>query len=229
MAPAPDPCRVPGLRERKKALTRQAISDVATRLFLERGFEAVTMAEVADAAGVSVKTIFNYFGSKEDLFLDRDVELRRAIVGAITDRPPGTTMTGALAELLTEHRIPDGRGWQGLHDPRTYAMFRRFLEVWHESPSLRARHLVWNERLQEDLREALAAETGMPADAEPVRAMAAMLAAAVALRHATLAEWVLAGRPPRDVERGVRAVAREAMDRVARAFPDLDLRRRDAA
>ncbi len=60
-----------GLRERKKRQTRQHISDVATGLFLERGFDAVTIAEVAEAADVSVNTVYNYFPAKEDLFLDR--------------------------------------------------------------------------------------------------------------------------------------------------------------
>ncbi len=69
------------------------------------------------------------------------------------------------------------------------------------------------------------AEAGRPPEDEAVRAMAAMLAAAVQLRHATLAEWVLADRAPADVERGVRAVAEEAIARVARAFPDLDVPR----
>ena len=60
-----------GLRERKKRQTRQHLSDVATGLFLERGFEAVTVAEIAEAADVSVNTVYNYFPAKEDLFLDR--------------------------------------------------------------------------------------------------------------------------------------------------------------
>ncbi len=59
-----------GRRERKKQQTRQAISDVATRLFLERGFDAVTVAEVAKAADVAVQTVFNHFPTKEDLFFD---------------------------------------------------------------------------------------------------------------------------------------------------------------
>ena len=223
-------CPAPaGLRERKKAATRQAISDAATRLFMERGFDAVTMAEVAEAAEVSVKTIFNYFGSKEDLFLDRDAELRAALVGAITDRAPGVTITEGLGALLTEHRLPDGRGWTALHDPDALAGFRRFLEVWHASPALQHRVLVWGQQVQRDLEAAIAAETGRSADDEPVRTMAAMLAAAVQLRHATLSEWVLAGHPPADIERSVRAVATEAIGRVARAFPDLDLQRADVA
>src|SRR3954469_20590571 len=60
-----------GLRERKKRQTRQYISDVATGLFIERGFDAVTIAEIAEAADVSVNTVYNYFPTKEDLFLDR--------------------------------------------------------------------------------------------------------------------------------------------------------------
>src|SRR5512145_2255383 len=85
-----------GLRERKKAQTRRAISDAATRLFMEHGFDEVTLAEVGEAAGVSIKTIFNYFGSKEELFFDREGELRDAIVGAVAGRAPGRTITEAL-------------------------------------------------------------------------------------------------------------------------------------
>src|SRR4051794_37232709 len=60
-----------GLRAFKKARTRLAISDVATRLFVEHGFEHVTVAQIAEAAEVSTKTVFNYFTSKEELFFDR--------------------------------------------------------------------------------------------------------------------------------------------------------------
>src|SRR6202045_3982528 len=60
-----------GLRERKKRLMRQQLSDTATRMFLERGFDAVRVAEIAAACGVSEKTVFNYFPTKESLILDR--------------------------------------------------------------------------------------------------------------------------------------------------------------
>src|ERR1700691_3834796 len=60
-----------GLRARKKRLMRQQLSDTATRMFVERGFDAVRVAEVAEACGVSEKTVFNYFPTKESLVLDR--------------------------------------------------------------------------------------------------------------------------------------------------------------
>jgi AcrR family transcriptional regulator len=74
---------VTGLRERKKLETRQLISETAVRLFNERGFEAVTVDEIAEAANVSKKTVFNYFPTKEDLVFDRlgkrHDEMRRAV------------------------------------------------------------------------------------------------------------------------------------------------------
>lgn len=81
-----------GLRERKKRQTRQYISDVATGLFLERGFEAVTVAEIAEAANVSVNTVYNYFPAKEDLFFDRSAgvadRLARWVRGRDVGSPP---------------------------------------------------------------------------------------------------------------------------------------------
>ena len=67
-----------GLRERKKRETRARIADTALRLFKERGFDQTTVADVAAAADVSVKTVFNYFPAKEDLFFDRADEIGRA-------------------------------------------------------------------------------------------------------------------------------------------------------
>jgi len=223
MAASPPPAPpAAGLRARKKALTRQAISDIATRMFMERGFEAVTLAEIAEAADVSVKTIFNHFGSKEELFLDREAEIFAAITGSIADRPGGTSITEALGAQLADHRIPAGGGWDGLRDPDVYALFRRFLRTWHESPSLQARHRLSNERLADALRATLAREVGLPEDDNRVRVMAAMLLGVIGLRYETAAAAVLAEVPADEVERRVRAVVAEGMAGVARAFPDLD-------
>src|SRR3954469_12112079 len=81
-----------GLRERKKRATRDAIAAAARRLFAERGFDAVTVAEVAVAADVSEKTVFNHFATKEDLvFAGGDTRLAQ-LQAAIADRPAGTSV-----------------------------------------------------------------------------------------------------------------------------------------
>ena len=212
----------PGLRERKKALTRRAISDVATRLFMERGFDAVTIAEVADAAGVSIKTVFNYFGSKEELFLDREGEVRDAIVTAVAGRPDGVSVTGALAPILADRFVPGGEGWSELADPERYRALRRFLETWHASEGLRGRVLLSGERLGDELAAVVARSRGLAADDDDVRAFAAMLVAAMALRRRALTEGVLGGLPATEVEARTRAVTLSALAAAARAFPVLD-------
>src|SRR3954465_8056985 len=91
-----------GLRERKKRETRQRISDIATGLFLERGFEKVTVAEVARAADVSVNTVYNYFPAKEDLFLDRSKGVVDRMSRWVRGRGPGESAAVAVLRELRE-------------------------------------------------------------------------------------------------------------------------------
>jgi AcrR family transcriptional regulator len=81
-----------GLRERKKRQTRAAIAEAAMALFAEHGFDAVTVADVARAADVSEKTVFNYFPAKEDLVMVGGEERRAALIEAIRTRPDGTSI-----------------------------------------------------------------------------------------------------------------------------------------
>ncbi|WP_217912756.1 TetR/AcrR family transcriptional regulator [Miltoncostaea marina] len=212
----------PGLRERKKAQTRAAISDVATRLFIARGFDAVTVADIAEAAGVSAKTVFNYFGSKEELFLDRDAAMRELIAATVAERPPGTTPTAALGALLEANCIIDREGWAAVEDPAWREPFAAFLATWEATPALRARLLMGNELLAAALAAGLAAECAAPAGDPAVRAFAAMLVSAVHLRHRAICDGVLAGLPGAEIRRGALAVAGEVLARAAAAFPDLD-------
>lgn len=92
----------PGLRARKKQATRKRISDVATSLFAERGFDNVTVAEVAEAANVAKMTVFNYFPRKEELFLDRGGDAEQLIGAALRDRPPGRSVVATLHQLLLD-------------------------------------------------------------------------------------------------------------------------------
>jgi AcrR family transcriptional regulator len=90
----------PSRRERKKAATRQAIANTALRLFLERGYDAVGIREVAQAADVAVTTLFAHFPSKEALVFDRDQGLQDRLIRAVSDRDPGRTAPEALREEL---------------------------------------------------------------------------------------------------------------------------------
>jgi AcrR family transcriptional regulator len=122
-----------GLRERKKQETRQRLADLATMLFAQRGFDNVSVADVAAAAGVSKMTVFNYFQRKEDLLFDRVPELDALLTTAVRDRHPDQTPVAAVRELvlrLLDERHPLG----GFADT-----FPGFWQIVLDSPALRAR------------------------------------------------------------------------------------------
>ncbi|CAL9472186.1 hypothetical protein SUDANB145_02850 [Streptomyces sp. enrichment culture] len=96
----------PGRRERKKAATRQAIADAALRLFLERGYDDVSVRDVAEAADVSVTTVFKHFSGKEALVFDQEESTEAALVSAVRDRAAGTTVPDALREHVLATWLP---------------------------------------------------------------------------------------------------------------------------
>jgi AcrR family transcriptional regulator len=159
----------PGLRERKKAKTRLAISEVATKMFIERGFDAVTVAEVAAAADVSVATIFNYFETKEDLFFDREGEVIAAHSRVLRERAVGETVASALRRAFYE-AIDASL-------PRLGSDGGSFLRTLEASPALRARARFALEKTEAALAETLAEETGAAADDRTPRVVAAMIVA----------------------------------------------------
>ncbi|MGY4986450.1 TetR/AcrR family transcriptional regulator [Streptomyces nigrescens] len=93
-----------GRRERKKAQTRQALTDAAVRLFTERGFDDVGVREVAEAADVSLSTLFKHFPSKEALVFDLDADIESALIAAIRDRAPGQPVLHALRDHMVRTR-----------------------------------------------------------------------------------------------------------------------------
>ncbi|WP_344345679.1 helix-turn-helix domain-containing protein, partial [Kitasatospora putterlickiae] len=146
-----------GLREEKKRQTRTLLADTATGLFAEHGFEQVTVADVARAAGVAVTTVFNYFPTKEDLFFDRQDEVVNRLALVVRRRPAGSSPVDAVrAELLAG--LDTGEPTYGL-DPRAVAFWRTV----EGSAALRARLLELGERAEEALAAALAEEAGLPA------------------------------------------------------------------
>ncbi len=87
-----------GLRERKKRETRRLIADTAARLFAERGYERVAVVDVADAAGVSEQTVYNYFPAKQDLVFDRKEAIRQRLTTLIRQRPKGVSPAAAIRD-----------------------------------------------------------------------------------------------------------------------------------
>ncbi|MEY9847271.1 TetR/AcrR family transcriptional regulator [Streptacidiphilus sp. MAP5-3] len=164
-----------GLRERKKRLTRRQLSDTATEMFLERGFDAVRVAEIAEACGVSEKTVFNYFPTKESLLLDLDEAIEDALRSTLAD--PGLTPVQAVLKILAE-QLAMVTSWLGAQDDRPHAVeqFRRFGALIRSTPSLRAHQRDATERLIAAAAEILAHRTGMhPYDPEPQIAATALL------------------------------------------------------
>src|SRR6185437_1628502 len=91
-----------GLRERKKARTRQLIADTAARLFAERGYERVAVSDVARAAEVAEQTVYNYFPTKERLVTDREEQVQDRLCDLIRSRPPGVTPAAAIRGFVLE-------------------------------------------------------------------------------------------------------------------------------
>jgi AcrR family transcriptional regulator len=154
-----------GLRERKKLETRTVIADAAMQLFSTRGFDAVTVADVAEAAGVSEKTVFNYFPAKEDLFFDEADHREQALVADLRARAPGESMLAALrrsaasncGRLCSEH-------------------FARFARIIEDSPALQRRERQMFARFARVLEAALLDE-GQVTQAEAAVAANAVIGA----------------------------------------------------
>ncbi|MEW9550318.1 TetR/AcrR family transcriptional regulator [Nonomuraea sp. NPDC050783] len=195
-----------GLRERKKRETRQRIADIAMGLFMAKGFDSVTVAEVARAADVSVNTVFNYFRTKEDLFADRQevvVDLPRRV---LCEREPGESVARAfrrdfLDAIATRH-------WRyGLN-----AGADVFTRIVAASPALVARFREVQEQREAALAGALAEELDTaPEDLSP-RLVAAQILTATRLLSGYAAERLAAGEDWAGVEPDLRAQAEKAFD-----------------
>jgi len=136
-------------RSRKRLAMRQGISDAATRLFSERGFDNVTVDDIAEAADVGRKTVFNHFPRKEDLFFDRDEEFRETLCEALRQRDPRIAPIEALR--LLAHRLAAGQSplveFSGAS--------RHFIETIESSETLKARARVIRDERAELLTAAL--------------------------------------------------------------------------
>ena len=164
-----------GLRERKKRQMRQQLSDTATEMFLERGFDAVRVSEIAAACGVSEKTVFNYFPTKESLLLDRWDATMSALRDGLGD--PAYRPVEAALRILDDE-LGALTSWLGRQDDTAAATaaIQRFGVLVRSTPSLRAHQRDMTDRLAAVAADVLAARAGLSPDApEPQIAAAALL------------------------------------------------------
>jgi AcrR family transcriptional regulator len=187
-------------RGRKRVATHASISEAAWRLFDERGFAAVTVAEIAAAADVAVGTLFNYFPSKEAIFFDRAGDLADGLRAAVADRPAGEPAAAAF-------RRWNDAALHALAAPAGAARLRRFFELVDTSPSLQGHERALRAGYGRVLADVLAAD-GSPGDPTP-----ALLAGQLVALHGGLVDLVrglvLSGARPATVRRRLR----EATDR----------------
>jgi AcrR family transcriptional regulator len=138
------------LRSHKRLALRQDISNAATRLFFERGFDQVTVDEIAAAACVGRMTVFNHFPRKEDLFFDRDEEIREALQAALRQRGPQVSPIEALR--LFAHRLVSQQSRYVEFSPQS----QRFVDAIEGSETLKARARAIREEIAQVVSTALA-------------------------------------------------------------------------
>jgi AcrR family transcriptional regulator len=156
---------IPGRRERKKAATRKAISDAATELFFERGYDEVSIREIAEKADVSPTTVFAHFSQKEALVFDEDEEQRERLVAAVRDRPAGTTISDAVKELYREGLLDLEHGPDG-------ELVRRFMAFIERTPALNDYASRMWVRHEDALAAVIAEEAGLDAPSDEIRVYA---------------------------------------------------------
>lgn len=152
-----------GLREHKKRMTRQQISDAATWMFAERGYDHVRIADVAESVGVSEKTVYNYFPTKESLVFDREEEITADIVAALRDRGAATSPVQALVTYMRDEGMRYGDV-----PPEAIWMLRAFDDLVTSTPELVAAGRAMTSRIIGAIATQLAQELELdPRDPEP--------------------------------------------------------------
>ena len=203
----------PGLRERKKRRTRQLIADAAWHLFMERGFDAVSVAEIARAADVSEATVFNYFPAKEDLVYARLAGFEGEMLTALRARPSGQSVMAAFGQFVVEPR-----GLLASGDPEAGPTIAAVTRLILGSRALLAREReLWDEYTA-NLATLIAEERGLaPDDVEPWVVANALIGVQRALVN-DVRRQVLAGVASTTIARRVRARGRHAVSVLERGL-----------
>jgi len=195
-----------GLRERKKRLTRKLLSETATRMFVARGFDEVTIADIAAACGVSEKTVWNYFPAKETLLLDVEDATVHAIRREIGNgAPPVEAMLRVLdrdLQYTTDQLTADM--------PGATLVIQRFSELVDSVPTLRNYHRGMMDRLVDATAEAIADSLGRAADAPETQIAATSLVGLFRIQFRAIRQLADGTMPPYVVQQRVRDEVRRA-------------------
>jgi AcrR family transcriptional regulator len=151
--------RATGLRERKKERTRALIAETARRLFVERGFEAVSVAEIAREAEVSEATVFNYFPTKEELVYNRLEAFEEEMLAAVRDRAEGESIVAAFARFISRPR-----GLLASRDPEEMEELAGISRMIAASAALLARERQIFDAYTDSLAGLIAEDTGAAAE-----------------------------------------------------------------
>jgi AcrR family transcriptional regulator len=198
-----------GLRERKKELTRQSIAETAWRLFAERGYDRVTVAEIAREAQVAEATVFNYFRTKEDLFYARLEAFEGRLLDAVRERRAGESVLSAVRRFVLDAGGLLGQAEAG--DADALEQLRTVNRLIAASPALLAREQQAFARSTNALAGLLADETGAaPDDVRPQVAANALIGVHRALLD-QVRRRVLAGDDPARLAADVRGLTRQAL------------------
>ena len=195
-----------GLRERKKRETRELIAETARGLFTERGFDGITVAQIARAANVSEQTVFNYFPTKEDLVYWRLGSFEEELLATIRTRESGESVLAAFGRFLLAQR-----GLLGKYDEDAREQLVALTRMITASPALQVREQQIFARYTGSLAALIAEEQGAdPADVAPRVAATAMMGVHRALVDYTRRRVLEDVRHPR-LAREVRAQADQAL------------------
>jgi AcrR family transcriptional regulator len=205
-----------GLRERKRLRTRRAIGDAALRLFTERGFENVTLAEIAAAADVAPATVFTHFATKEEIFFSRKDEF-----------------DSGFAELVQTARTTDEllaalRGWamrniESVLHPDSLERSRDYARILHESPLLRKKKAALAKERQQIMEDAIIAWSGDEASILEVRVFAALVNALTSTLFEVMIADLVDGRSVTCVRGRVAETADSGFAALARAYAGTDI------
>lgn len=202
----------PGLREAKKQETRQLISDHATRLFIQQGFENTTIAEIAAAARVAKKTVTNYFARKEDLALDHQDEFVAALARAVAARRPGESALAALRRAFAAAVAEQ--------DPVAGFSGQEFSRMIVESPTLSTCLRGLHDQREQALAGALGDTVGMRPDDVTVRTVAGLLGAVHRVLFQRIQDLTLSGHTGDEIAEIVGPEATHAFDLLEPALGD---------